>query len=338
MRIKEFSLTNIYQHRLLEATLTGGIIGVVGENGAGKSNFLQALGESYHGEFHQDKDRIVTWGADKGKSVVVTEMPDGSFFTVKREFPSGAAELTCGNEKVTGPAKVNAWILKKLKTDKGMLQNLVFVGQEEIAAILFSRPTEKERLAQKFFSLGGASIIESSLTKSMSNLAFDSMASRVESTKADRLRASIELSELQGSLEQLPRSEDLEAEVTKLDERVAMASELNSAIDSVLSLLPMREAIADDYASKDHFYRFAHERFQSFDREACAISKDLHQKAQAGNTERLLQEKRFAAAQGRMSGIGQAPYDEGALQVLRENLTQLGDTIAGHAGQLKQVN
>lgn len=337
MRIREIQLRNVYQHRHLDLSITGGLVAVVGRNGSGKSKLLSAIGESFHGEFHQKKDRIVSRGEREGSSVVVTELQDGSFFTVTREFPSGAATVIYGREKVTGASKVNAWLLKKLDTEKSILENLVFVGQKDIDAILFSRPTEKERLAQNFFGLGGAVMIEGSLTKALGTLSMDSLADRLKGFETDAVAAQLELAEIQRQVGTMIQSSALEVQVLDLDRQVARASSLNSAIQTVQALIPGRDSLKADYDRRDAEYRAAYQTYNQFDRAGAIIERDRHVRCEAVRRDRSAMIERRDSLVATRNGLGGRPHPEESTTALRLESELLAAEVASFSARLAEL-
>lgn len=337
MKIKEIELHNMYQHRSLSVRATGGVIGVVGRNGAGKSNFLESIGESFHGEFHQDKSRIVSWGEDNGFSRILAELSDGTEFEITRKFPSGAATIICGEEKVTGPNKVNAWILNKLQTDKGILEHMVFVGQSKIDAILFSRPTEKERLAQKFFSLGGTSAIETAITKSLAGIGFDSMAGRLGGLEQDVTRLLIDLSDARAVLDKMEESSDLESRVAVLDNRVAEASKTNATISTINALRPSLLALEKDSVALESQYRERYSRFEKNSSTDGEAKLAIHQKARDQKSRNEEAQRGLVWVRERQRLFAAKPHSDESVLSTSSRLSEVRGEISWRRSELAEV-
>ena len=90
------------------------------------------------------------------------EVRPGLEVTITRQLKGSKAELTFsdGREPVSGSDAVNQAILDLLGVDKSTLKNIVFVGQDELGSLLYSRDAERERLAQQFFGVEQANRIE----------------------------------------------------------------------------------------------------------------------------------------------------------------------------------
>lgn len=162
MRIKRVKLDNYCQHKSLEVDLTGNVVGIVGRNGSGKSNFVSAINYCVTGEFERKKDRLISMGESTGSIEIDIEINQSLTVTVFRSLKGNKAEATFsdGREKVVGADNVNEILLELMGVDKTTLKNIVFVGQDELGALLYSRDSERERLAQQFFGIERAVRIE----------------------------------------------------------------------------------------------------------------------------------------------------------------------------------
>jgi DNA repair exonuclease SbcCD ATPase subunit len=162
MRIKRVKLDNYCQHKNLEVDLTGNVVGIVGRNGSGKSNFVSAINYCVTGEFERKKDRLISMGESTGSIEIDIEINQSLTVTVFRSLKGNKAEATFSDsrEKIIGADNVNEILLELMGVDKTTLKNIVFVGQDELGALLYSRDSERERLAQQFFGIERAVRIE----------------------------------------------------------------------------------------------------------------------------------------------------------------------------------
>ena len=138
------------------------MVGIVGRNGSGKSNFVSAINYCVTGEFERKKDRLISLGETTGSIEVELEINSGLTIVVTRALKGARAELkfSDGRPDITGADAVNEALLTLLDIDKTTLKNIVFVGQDELTALLYSRDSERERLAQQFFGIDRAVRIE----------------------------------------------------------------------------------------------------------------------------------------------------------------------------------
>ena len=162
MRVERIKLTNYCQHQDTEILFTGNVVGIVGRNGAGKSNLVAAIDRCVTGEFDGKKDRLITIGQTQGAIECQLKLRPDLSVTVTRSLKGSAASLTFsdGRDPVVGADAVNAKLLELLEVDKTTLKNIVFVAQDELGALLYSRDSVRERLAQQFFGIDRAVRIE----------------------------------------------------------------------------------------------------------------------------------------------------------------------------------
>lgn len=197
MRVTRVKFTNYRKHKSLDLELTGNLIGITGRNGSGKSRLLIGIRDCLTGEFSPTKEKCVTWGQEEGSLEVDVQLSSTRRMTVHRDIPSGKAWIKFdGEEKasVTGPAKVNERVLQELSTEKSILTNIVFVGQKDIETLLFDRSGIKARLAQRFFGLDKAAILEKALGTEQAKVSFDSMEAQIPALteEINRVRAQLQ--------------------------------------------------------------------------------------------------------------------------------------------------
>jgi DNA repair exonuclease SbcCD ATPase subunit len=68
---RRLKLENVFQHHNLEHIFRPGITGIVGRNGCGKSNFLEALHFAQTGQTGTDSNKsdLLTWGVPEGRTI-----------------------------------------------------------------------------------------------------------------------------------------------------------------------------------------------------------------------------------------------------------------------------
>lgn len=341
MRLERIILKNIYQHRDLDLTFEGSVIGFTGENGNGKSNLLAAIGESVHGDFHQNKDRVVTWGQEEGSMHSFFSLPDGTRFDVLRELPGGAATLKSGTTKITGPTKVNAWILDKLGMDKSALTNFVFVDQTAITDILFAKPTEKQRIAQRFFNLSGATIIEAGITKGLSDLSLDSMADRLPTFNAELIGANEHMKEAERAASGLRLSTDVEAEIAAADARIEYGSRLNGVLSTLAVLRGALQTDTAAYQVETRDYTTRYQAYMAVDNVAnAALWPGLLEASRNGA--RWLEQMQItnaalAKAEADLAGLRPCPYSDEFLEGRQAELTGLASKVSVFEARIAEL-
>jgi DNA repair exonuclease SbcCD ATPase subunit len=172
MRINKVKLSNFAQHKNLEVDLSENIVGIIGKNGSGKSNFASSISMAISGEFGKKKKRdLITFGQKTG-SIHVEGIIKNKEFIVDRALDSNTTTLNYDSEIFDGADTVNEKILELLDCDKSFLPNMVFVSQTDILGILFGRQAERNKMLQKFFGLEKAAKIELLLGQWKSNLSY----------------------------------------------------------------------------------------------------------------------------------------------------------------------
>ena len=84
MQITRVLLKNFAQHKFVDQYLTENIVGIVGRNGSGKSNFASAISIAISGEFGKKKKKeYITFGEKSGE-IQVEGVINSKNFIIKR--------------------------------------------------------------------------------------------------------------------------------------------------------------------------------------------------------------------------------------------------------------
>lgn len=243
MRIKKVKLINYCQHKNLEIDLTGNVIGIVGRNGSGKSNFVSAINYCITGEFERKKDRLISLGETTGSIEVEVEINASLTIKIFRSLKGNKAEMTFSDNRpsISGADLVNETILELIGVDKTTLKNIVFVGQDELGALLYSRDSERERLAQQFFGIDRAVRIEKILGDKYNKTVIPEL-------RGDPLQISSEIESKRISLDIHNRTlEDKKSKFdsSKLDELIALSSQINKYSSIINSRASIQSKISN---------------------------------------------------------------------------------------------
>ena len=138
MKIRKLKLTNYKRHRSLEVSIRPGLIGLVGQNGSGKSSFLSSMAYAITGTPLGDepvKD-LVTWGAKTG-SVEMEFEHDGVVYNLMRPVGRSNTSLE-GNDGsvIKGTAPVNEKMQQMSGTPFDLFKGIMFVAQDALDAPL----------------------------------------------------------------------------------------------------------------------------------------------------------------------------------------------------------
>lgn len=183
MKLKKIELKNYAQHKNLDVTFNpeAGVIGIIGPMGSGKSNLIGAIETGVRGEFVRKKSSLITRG-EKESHITLTVDISGKEYTITRPLSgSQLASIKSESLEVTGSDSVSSFLLNALEVDSSILKNIVFIRQEEMSNILFCSPTERDRIASKFFGLDNAVIIEKELSLEINNIKFHATQDSLES-------------------------------------------------------------------------------------------------------------------------------------------------------------
>jgi len=138
MKFVSLTLDNIFQHKDLYHEFQPGITGVVGRNGSGKSNFLDALYFAISGKTSSDtaKADMLGWAASSGSTTLVFEH-GGRTFTLKRRVDSSAVTLSSPDmEKPLRSKEANAFMEDALGTSFSGMYETCFTPQGGLISIL----------------------------------------------------------------------------------------------------------------------------------------------------------------------------------------------------------
>lgn len=240
MQITRVLLKNFAQHKFVDQYLTENIVGIVGRNGSGKSNFASAISIAISGEFGKKKKKeYITFGEKSGE-IQVEGIINSKNFIIKRSLNLNDCSLEYDGSTVDGADSVNPKILDMLGCDKAFLPNMVFVSQTDILGILFGRPSERNKMLQKFFGLEKAAKLELTLGQWKSNISYPAIIDEQQSRSAiENLEKIIEKNnaDLKDVLEELSLTEEETQNIVpeKIKKNYELALEKEGLISSLNS-------------------------------------------------------------------------------------------------------
>lgn len=166
MIIKRIKLQNFAQHRSVDKEIKGNLIGVLGKNGCGKTNFLNAIRFAFTGDADGTKESMISQGlpeADRKGNVELWFSAHGKDGYIKRALHSQTRTFTYGDTTYKKDAEINTALKELFGMDKDMLRNLTFIRQGELQKLLFGDPAERESNFIKIFGLGHTEAIRATL-------------------------------------------------------------------------------------------------------------------------------------------------------------------------------
>lgn len=160
MIIKRIELTNWGPHQSLKADLTANVVGVIGGNGKGKSNFLQAIDYGLNGNLNKQNKEcyIYNFGKEDGatKATVKIEFSkNGQDGEITRSITKAGSsrKLVWEGKEYKSDAEVSAQMAKIMGADKAAMANAIFIKQGCLAALVKGTPAERLSIFQKLMNL-----------------------------------------------------------------------------------------------------------------------------------------------------------------------------------------
>lgn len=161
MKIKKLEITNWGPHKKRTFEFDSNIVGIIGANGRGKSNLLQAIDYALTGNLNKQKQEkyIRDYGQPGGASsasVYLMFEKDGKECEITRTITATGSrrKLVWDGSEWTKAADVDAVMETILGADKASLAQAVFVKQGELARIVKGTPAERQTIFQKLMNLG----------------------------------------------------------------------------------------------------------------------------------------------------------------------------------------
>ncbi|MGA2775132.1 MAG: SMC family ATPase [Candidatus Omnitrophota bacterium] len=167
MIIRRLTLTNFRRFKQLDLTdLPAGLIGIIGENGSGKSTILEAVGWALYGTYaltgRTDKEGVRTQGADIDANCEVTlefEMAGDTYKVVRRlqgkRAIAQAFVYKNGKEQAVAEREdgVNAYISKLFGMDRATFFASVFARQKELDLLTSQNPAERQQIIRRLLRI-----------------------------------------------------------------------------------------------------------------------------------------------------------------------------------------
>lgn len=248
MHLKRIELTNFRQHRKLDVDFEGNLIALLAPNGVGKSNFIGAIQFALTGaQPGFTKANLTTWGEKEGSvRLFFTAGSKNEAFVITRKT-NGDVVMKVGDETIKQAKKVEDALRDRAGLDKDLINQIVFVPQKGVDAILFDDPKNREVAFQRLIGIGQASKIYDALRTEIAAYdkpqGFDEAIARSKTQLAEQSEVAKvcreTLKRYDDTIRQLPTKETLEGEVDRLagaqaaiEELTSVTQRLNSAQDA----------------------------------------------------------------------------------------------------------
>ena len=154
MRVTRIKLKNFGKHKTFEENTDSPIVGLMGENGAGKSCILKALSYAYTGEL-PDTGKSWIHDGEKSATVEVDFTINGKQGKIVRKITPSASSrlLTWDGEEYKKAKEVDHVLESIFVSDKKAVGNAAFIEQGELDKILFGSESERMELFIKLLNL-----------------------------------------------------------------------------------------------------------------------------------------------------------------------------------------
>ena len=161
MIIKRVELSNWGPHKKLEFDTDSHIVGIIGSNGKGKSNLLQAISYALTGDLDKTKGTayIRNFGhPDAAKEAVVKVVfqkgtEEGTIVRRIKDTGTTSRQMTWGGKTLKAAAEVEKMMAEILGADKEAMKNAVYIKQGDIAKMVKGTPSERQEINLKLMNL-----------------------------------------------------------------------------------------------------------------------------------------------------------------------------------------
>ncbi len=260
MRLLKLDLRNWCQHSERTIEFRAGLNGIIGSNGVGKSNLLDAIRFAVTGQSINDgnkKDNL-TWG-EKAGYVRLTFTDGNTEYVLKRAIESSKVELKFGDTKIVKDAEIQVELYRLFNANDQTLLNNVFVAQGKIDAILYARPTERLKEFQQTFGLDRAADAHAVLNREAAAYAVTpGLAERLQEATHVVVQSRNEIAEHQAVVDEAASAMESLLPYQKVLERALEATRSQQAIAQAdQQLLAAREQegnASDAYAKANGVY------------------------------------------------------------------------------------
>lgn len=175
MTLESLRLQNFKRYASYEITFEGGLCGILGRNGRGKSTIFDGVFFALYGEYKGSKELIPTAGSTGGVKVELNFEIEGKSYTAIREFRGKAltayATLKEGDENiVTGAREVSTAVTKLLGMGKEAFLHTVFASQKELTALSSMKNDERKAMMRRLLGLEKIDKIEEMIREELREL------------------------------------------------------------------------------------------------------------------------------------------------------------------------
>jgi DNA repair exonuclease SbcCD ATPase subunit len=251
MRILSFEATNLGRHSHIAADLDDPVVGVLGENGKGKSTVLNGLKYALTGIAPDDKtahDFVRDGGAHGTMEVMVRFAVRGTIGSITRRVTkSGSAsrKLTWEGKEYAAAKEVDAIMADLLGADKRAAVNCVFIPQGDITDVVMGPDTKRELAFQRMLGCAHFSTIAAAAQRQAQLLRSNvtDLSGQI-STLNDQLGSVLhEVSVNQDKQAELPNLQGLQSNLQEIVQQLDVIKQHSNCMKLIQDLQARREGI-----------------------------------------------------------------------------------------------
>jgi len=247
--IRRITLNNFRRFKQLDLVdLPVGLIGIIGENGSGKSTILEAAGWALYGTYaltgRTEKEGVKTQGAGADENCEVTlefEMAEDTYKIVRRLHGKRAIAQAFiyknGEDKVVAEREdgVNTYVSKLFGMDRATFFASVFARQKELDLLTSHNPGERQKIIRRLLRID---LIDSAITEIRRD-------NRLKKQMAENLKEMlVDVTAVTEEIKELSKKKRLASKQKKADEKKFedIKTELKSAKATKQELESKRKA------------------------------------------------------------------------------------------------
>ena len=160
MKLRRLILKNFCQHVRRDITFTSGLNGIVGHNGAGKSNILEAIKFAISGQLPRKVEEYIRIGADDVSSVdlyFTDETGTKDYHILRRLSAPRDARLDTPDGSIRGHKSIAPYLYEDFGIDFDVLKTIQIVPQENWVSLFRATPSERAVMYRRMF---GCEVLE----------------------------------------------------------------------------------------------------------------------------------------------------------------------------------
>ncbi|NPA55965.1 MAG: SMC family ATPase [Epsilonproteobacteria bacterium] len=178
MILRYLSVSNFKKYKHKDFHFDDGLIGIVGNNGAGKSTIFEAILFALYGELKRGYKEYIkhAYASPKDNVSVVLEFElSNHYYKIVREFRGKALSPKAfiyqdDTLQACGVAEVNRYIVSILKITKTAFINTVFASQKELTSLSKLNKEERKKLIRKLLGFDKIDYVEVQIKETIKQL------------------------------------------------------------------------------------------------------------------------------------------------------------------------